>query len=247
MIDQAKRDEWRRLLAAADPAPWRFELGDAESSDGHIVTSAPADKPWSESPILCSHIFGPRDAANYALMAAAPTAIHELLAEVQCLEQRTRPFDSAKRSDLRRLVAEMQRWHDENLAHEQECVRCDNSVHTPSGLDPTPLCNACAQDVADESPALLAEVDRLEAMHLEQCKRIDTLASERIVDAHAFASPASRIANLEHELADLRESETTQATRIESLEFRLKVADAEVASLRLRVEAWATIATGISR
>lgn len=81
--------------------------------------------------------------------------------------------------------------------------------------------------------ALLADIERLEA--------------ERTVDAQAFASPAARIANLEHELADLRESETTQATRIDSLELRLKVADAEIASLRLLVEAWTTVATGIKQ
>lgn len=184
-IDQAKRDELRRLMAAADPAPWRFEIGDYNAGGGHIVTSAPIDKPWSESPILCSHIFGPRDAANYALMAAAPTAIPELLTEVDILE-------SQARSDRNLIDAQ---WAE---------------IHT-------------------------------------QRKRIETLEAERTVDAQAFVSPAERIENLEHELADLRESETTQATRIASLEFRLKVADAEVASLRLRVEAWATMATGISR
>ena len=49
---------------------------------------------------------------------------------------------------------------------------------------------------------------------------IAALDAERATDAQAFASPGARIANLEHELADLRESETTQATRIAALEKR---------------------------
>lgn len=88
-VTQSQRDEWRRLLATADPAPWRFELGTSGLHViGHILTGASSDKPWTDAPILCSHIFGPRDAANYALMAAAPTAIRGLLDEVECLDIR---------------------------------------------------------------------------------------------------------------------------------------------------------------
>lgn len=64
---------------------------------------------------------------------------------------------------LTELAAEITRWHDDNLASEQECVRCRDSVHTPSELDPTPLCNLCAQFVADYLPELTAAVAALTA------------------------------------------------------------------------------------
>ena len=53
---------------------------------------------------------------------------------------------------LQTIAAAMTRWHDDNLAHEQACVRCH--VSTPGALDPTPLCNECAQSVAAMIPDL---------------------------------------------------------------------------------------------
>jgi hypothetical protein len=74
------------------------------------------------------------------------------------------------------------------------------------------LAYACAERAADQLSVRQPEPDAraIEAM----TARIAELLSERARDAQAFASPGARIANLEHELADLRESETTvQAER----------------------------------
>lgn len=78
------------------------------------------------------------------------------------------------------------------------------------------------------------------------CELIGSLQVERASNAQAFASPADRIANLEHELADLRESETTQATRIERLIAEHHAATTEVAELRERMESWVR-ASGAAR
>lgn len=61
------------------------------------------------------------------------------------------------------ISAEMTRWHEDDLASEQECMRCRNSVHTPSDLEPTPLCDLCAQFVADHVPDLVASIAKLTA------------------------------------------------------------------------------------
>jgi hypothetical protein len=36
------------------------------------------------------------------------------------------------------------------------CQLCNQTVSCPSGLDPTPLCNLCAQSAAEFLPALLS-------------------------------------------------------------------------------------------
>ena len=64
-------------------------------------------------------------------------------------------------SELSRVCKEMQRWHDEDLAHEQECMSCGSPVHCPSHLEPTPLCDLCAQRLAGDVPGLLDELRRL--------------------------------------------------------------------------------------
>jgi len=67
-------------------------------------------------------------------------------------------------AELQVLAIEIQRWSDEGLAHEQQCMSCHTSMYCPSDLEPTALCNLCAQRTADDLPDLiadLAERDRL--------------------------------------------------------------------------------------
>ncbi len=79
----------------------------------------------------------------------------------------------------------------------------------------------------------IADRDRaIEAM----TARIAELLSERSRDAMAFASPADRIANLEHELADLRESETTQGRCLALMHLERAEALAEIIRLRRALE-----------
>lgn len=70
------------------------------------------------------------------------------------------PVDLATMTEL---SAEITRWHVENLANEQECMRCRDSMHTPSDLDPTPLCNPCAQFVAERLPGMTTAIAALTA------------------------------------------------------------------------------------
>jgi hypothetical protein len=49
--------------------------------------------------------------------------------------------------EITKLAADVQRWTDEGSADEQECVRCHEPVHTPSDLEPTAMCDRCAQIV----------------------------------------------------------------------------------------------------
>ncbi len=65
--------------------------------------------------------------------------------------------------DVATIAAEMSRWEDEDRASEQICVRCHDNVHTPADLEPTPLCNLCAQYVAGLVPTMFAELSSLQA------------------------------------------------------------------------------------
>lgn len=45
-----------------------------------------------------------------------------------------------------------------------ECVKCGDAYICEDGLEPTPLCNLCAQSVATEMvPELIQEIERLRA------------------------------------------------------------------------------------
>lgn len=69
--------------------------------------------------------------------------------------------------DLERKARPIAEWDEERDAEEQQCVGCKSSVHTPPDLDPSPLCNQCAQAYAGETApvvlALIARVRELEA------------------------------------------------------------------------------------
>jgi hypothetical protein len=53
-------------------------------------------------------------------------------------------------------------WDEERDAPDQECVACRHSMHTPSELDPTALCNGCAQAyAAATAPVVLALIARI--------------------------------------------------------------------------------------
>lgn len=53
-------------------------------------------------------------------------------------------------------------WSEQHDADKQVCVGCESTLHTPNGLDPTPLSNLCAQRLAGETPRLVARIVRLE-------------------------------------------------------------------------------------
>jgi hypothetical protein len=63
-----------------------------------------------------------------------------------------------------RAIAE---WDEEFDADGQQCVACRSAMHIPTDLDPTPLCNGCAQAYAVETApvtlALIARIRELEA------------------------------------------------------------------------------------
>lgn len=60
------------------------------------------------------------------------------------------------------MSREMSRW--ESLPYsDQDCARCHDGMHTPSELEPTTLCNLCAQSVAADVPALIARIRELES------------------------------------------------------------------------------------
>ena len=79
------KKELRELCEKATPGPWRHETGDYDKGRGHIMTAAPVTESWTKSPLLCSHLFGPDDEANLALMATARTALPALLDECDAL------------------------------------------------------------------------------------------------------------------------------------------------------------------
>lgn len=83
----AERVALQVLCDNATPGPWRFEAGSFNGKSGHIVTAAQPSEAWSKRPILISHYFYERDRADLALIAAAPTAIPALLAEVDRLHK----------------------------------------------------------------------------------------------------------------------------------------------------------------
>lgn len=64
-------------------------------------------------------------------------------------------------AEVTEIAAAMQRWEDDDLAHEQECVRCHSGMHTPAELDPSPLCDACAQTMAFRLPGIVAHAAAL--------------------------------------------------------------------------------------
>jgi len=72
----------------------------------------------------------------------------------------TTPFTADRLAEIEALTTEMGRWRDGDF--EQQCVSCREGVHTPGELEPTPLCNLCAQRLVDDVPELLAEVRRLQ-------------------------------------------------------------------------------------
>jgi hypothetical protein len=102
-----------------------------------------------------------------------------------------KPIDAARLSEIVALCARMRCWHDEDLASAQACVSCESSVHTPSDLEPTPLCDLCAQRLVNDVPNLLAEIARLqfdlghatshEGDHLSKASRrmVDTVMGDR--------------------------------------------------------------------
>lgn len=64
-----------------------------------------------------------------------------------------------------RLIAD---WDEERDAPDQECVACKHSMYTPSELEPTALCNGCAQAYAAvTAPVVLALIARLRELEAE--------------------------------------------------------------------------------
>lgn len=83
-----------------------------------------------------------------------------------------------RKLDLVKLSAEMERWEYEDLASEQECMSCHDGVHTPSDLEPTPLCNLCAQRTVGAVPHLLYEIELLKSASTEDRKFINSQWAE---------------------------------------------------------------------
>lgn len=84
-------------------------------------------------------------------------------------------------SGLTSLAIEIAHWYYADLASEQECMRCHSSVHCPSDLDPTPLCDLCAQAIADQVPNLLSHIAALIAAR--ESDRLE--AAQTIADSEA--------------------------------------------------------------
>ena len=107
------------------------------------------------------------------------------------------PMIDERKQELQRLVAEMQRWEDEDLACDQCCMSCGADVHTPSGLEPAPLCNLCAQRWVAALPELLTRATALESDLRETTQTLETAqqhitALEVICELHVKARAALR-------------------------------------------------------
>lgn len=120
-----------------------------------------------------------------------------------------------RKAELRGLAAEMECWETEDLASEQQCMSCHVSVHTPSDLEPTPLCDLCAQTHVQDVPDLLSEVDRLESDLAERNRVIAEYEASGLRMAQGCAQDAERIAALEKAL-DESKQETALARTLQS-------------------------------
>lgn len=72
---------------------------------------------------------------------------------------------ASRRDELRRLATAMRSFEedDDDSGREGDCERCNTLIRRDPELDPSPLCNPCAQDVSAAVPDLLDEIERLEA------------------------------------------------------------------------------------
>jgi len=61
-----------------------------------------------------------------------------------------------------RALAERMRAFDGNEEDSDFCVACEASTTTEYGLEPTPLCNLCAQSTVERVPELLDALDAAE-------------------------------------------------------------------------------------
>lgn len=90
--------------------------------------------------------------------------------------------------ELERNAQEMSQWEDDDLASDQACVICLCEVHTPPDLEPSPLCNPCAQRMASRMPYAVARIRQLEA----ELARAAGVA--RAHGSHAYADDFMRVA-----------------------------------------------------
>jgi len=80
-------DELELRAKAETPGPWRVEMGSLDKGGAHVLTAAPSDRSWTDSPMIVSHYFYPHDDVDFAFIAAAnPAAVLTLIARVRELE-----------------------------------------------------------------------------------------------------------------------------------------------------------------
>jgi chromosome segregation ATPase len=211
-IAQAQRDEWKRIAAAYMSA--ELLAADDFNRMPMMAVDLLSEVERLEMEARCAKIQVADRGASFEAANARITYLEQRQAEHLAL--------IARISQETPLVDEVAGWQAQRSAMIAELGTMRARV-----LEIEQACDAHAA-TADEASARSSGYRSV----------IVTIESERSRDAQAFASPGDRIANLEHELADLRESETTQATRICQLLVELHIATAEVASLRERLDSW---------
>jgi formylmethanofuran dehydrogenase subunit E len=77
----------------------------------------------------------------------------------------TPPYDV---TEIKQLLARMQHWEDDAMSHEGTCVRCHEACGKEPEHEQSPLCNACAQDLATRVFPRLEAVQQALDLHREK-------------------------------------------------------------------------------
>lgn len=89
--------------------------------------------------------------------------------------------------DLDRKARPIAEWDEERDAEEHQCVACKSSVNTPPDLDPSSLCNLCAQSYAvAAAPVVLALIARIRDL-----ERV-ALGAAELADCHCLIESRDR-------------------------------------------------------
>lgn len=108
-------DKLEAIAKAATPGPWRAMIGESSSDGtrghGHVLTSSPPDKHWSDRVIAISHVFHERDAADWTHIAAAgPDVVLALIAAARKPPEIAPAAEPLTEQQLGQLEADIRSW-----------------------------------------------------------------------------------------------------------------------------------------